>query len=109
MNAVAKMSRRGTILWFSPEMIKGLEYDSRTDIWSLGVVVIQLIVGYHPWKGDAVWDVANRIANMDMPIPAAVSDSLRGFLTSIFKIQNERVRAAEILSNDFWISHNRVL
>ncbi|KAF9029219.1 kinase-like protein, partial [Hymenopellis radicata] len=34
----------------SPEMIQDQDYNSRTDIWSLGNVILELIVGGHPWK-----------------------------------------------------------
>jgi serine/threonine-protein kinase len=42
----------GTALYMSPEQIRGdISIDARSDIWSLGVILYELIVGSAPWMG----------------------------------------------------------
>lgn len=55
----------GTAQYMSPEQARGLEVDARTDIWSLGCVLYEMISGKQPFCGPTTMDVMTGILNRD--------------------------------------------
>ena len=60
----------GTLLYMSPEQARGLDVDSRTDIWSLGVVLYEMVAGRPPFEGSTNSDVLAAVLNRE-PSPLA--------------------------------------
>ncbi|NNE98340.1 MAG: protein kinase, partial [Pyrinomonadaceae bacterium] len=58
----------GTGPYMSPEQAKGKEIDERTDIWSLGVVLYEMLSGEKPFKGESPTDTIAEIIH-EPPIP----------------------------------------
>ena len=52
----------GTPLYVSPEILKGDEYDEKTDIWGLGILTYRLIYGKVPFQINKIEDM-NKIVN----------------------------------------------
>ena len=66
----------GTAGYMSPEQIQGLEVDHRTDIFSLGVILYEMLTGQSPFKGVHETAIAYEIVNVDPPPMATVKPDL---------------------------------
>lgn len=58
----------GTARYMSPEQARGYEVDARTDIWSLGVVIYEMVAGRAPFDGATRSDVIAAVLKME-PAP----------------------------------------
>ena len=66
----------GTAGYMSPEQIQGQDADHRSDIFSLGVLLYEMLAGQLPFKGVHQTALAYEIVNVDPPPPSAVKPGI---------------------------------
>jgi serine/threonine protein kinase len=66
----------GTPSYMSPEQIQGRELDGRSDLFSLGVVLYELLTGMRPFEGDSISTIIYRVLYEDPRPPAAHNPAL---------------------------------
>ncbi len=95
----------GTVLYMSPEQARGLEVDARTDIWSTGVVLYEMLTGQWPFEGETASDVIASILKTEPPrltgLAPEIPDELERIVTkSLRKQRDERYQTASDLVLD---------
>ena len=80
----------GTMYYMSPEQARGAPVDGRTDIWSLGVLLYQLVTGRLPFTGEYDAAVLFRIVSEDPPAPSDVAPDVPEELDGIIRRMIEK-------------------
>nr|XP_045747440.1 serine/threonine-protein kinase PAK 4 isoform X2 [Mirounga angustirostris] len=95
----------GTPYWMAPELISRLPYGPEVDIWSLGVMVIEMVDGEPPYFNEPPLKAMKMIRDNLPPRLKnlhKVSPSLKGFLDRLLvRDPTQRATAAELLKHPF--------
>ncbi len=85
----------GTPSYMSPEQLAGKKVNGRSDLFSLGVMMFQLITGRLPFQGDSMATLMYKIANEAHPEPASIRENLPRCITVIINralVKNQEKR-----------------
>ena len=100
-----KESVMGSIHYFSPEQARGAYVDERSDIYSLGIVLYEMLTGQVPFDGETAVDVALKHMNEPMVPPSRLNPNIPQDLEDIVmkataKLQTARYATADDMITD---------
>jgi serine/threonine-protein kinase len=89
----------GTAQYFSPEQAKGETVDFRTDLYSTGVLLYEMLTGKPPFTGETAVSVAYQHVSETAPAPSSINPSISAAIDSVVmkalaKERNQRFQSA---------------
>jgi len=95
----------GTPYWMAPEVIQGAQYDTKADIWSTGVMCIEMIDGLPPYMDQAPLRALFLIVSKGLPPPrnvAFMSEDFKDFVNQCTTVDPDvRPNATQLLKHPF--------
>jgi serine/threonine protein kinase len=82
----------GSPLYMSPEILNKSNYNNKSDIWSFGVIIYELITGTFPFTGKSFDELTNNINNNEFNISDEIKNNISTELSDLlYKIFNKNI------------------
>ncbi|XP_012368683.1 aurora kinase C [Octodon degus] len=100
----------GTVDYVPPEMIHRNTYDEKVDLWCLGVLCYELLVGSPPFESTSHNETYRRILQVDVQFPRSMPEGARDLIARLLRFQpEERLPLSQILAHPWVKARSRRL
>ena len=96
----------GTQIYHSPEMLLKKGYDTRVDIWAIGILIFELMVGRPPFKSDGQHSMEDNIVHLRINWPSTMNLLAKNLVSKLLKLEpDQRLTLKEILEHQFILTY----
>ncbi|XP_057575673.1 aurora kinase C isoform X3 [Hippopotamus amphibius kiboko] len=98
----------GTLDYLPPEMIEGRTYNEKVDLWCIGVLCYELLVGNPPFESASHNETYRRILKVDVRFPPSIPLGAQDLISKLLRYQpSERLPLVQILEHPWVRAHSR--
>lgn len=94
--AALAQTRCGTPLYMAPEILESRDYDGKADVWSVGCIFYEMLVGTSPFKGTSEPDLLMNIKTKELNVPKDVILSKVSIEILIKLLERQPIRRAAL-------------
>lgn len=106
----APTSRRntlcGTLDYLPPEMVEGREHDEQVDVWSLGVLLFEFLVGSPPFEAEGHSATYRRISRVDLVFPKGVAEDAQDLISKLLQKDPRKRMSLKNIPRHPWVLRN---
>jgi aurora kinase A len=84
-------------------MVEGRSHDERVDLWTLGILCYEFLVGKPPFEEDKTETTYKRICSVDLRFPHFLSDGAKDMISKLLKYQPEERLSLKGILNHEWV------
>ncbi len=101
-NTFVLRSIKGTPLYMAPELVQELPYTHAVDLWSVGVILFELVTGKPPFYTTSIYALIKQIINDQPSYPSSISPAFKALLKGLLeKDPRRRLDWPELLHHPF--------
>ncbi|XP_029387848.1 aurora kinase C isoform X1 [Mus pahari] len=98
----------GTLDYLPPEMIEQKPYNETVDLWCIGVLCYELLVGKPPFESSTSSETYRRIRKVDFKFPSSVPAGAQDLISKLLRYHpSERLSLAQVLKHPWVREHSR--
>ncbi|XP_004439167.2 PREDICTED: aurora kinase C [Ceratotherium simum simum] len=98
----------GTLDYLPPEMIEGRTYNEKVDLWCIGVLCYELLVGNPPFESNSHNETYRRILKVDVRFPPSIPLGAKDLISKLLRYQPlERLPLDQIMEHPWVRAHSR--
>ena len=92
----------GTVEYMAPEIIESDNYDFSVDIWSLGILLYELLFGHSPFKDKTTKNTIVNIKLHELKFDKEISEDCKDLINKLLEVNKEkRINIKDILTHNF--------
>uniref|UniRef100_A0A1A7WE64 non-specific serine/threonine protein kinase n=1 Tax=Iconisemion striatum TaxID=60296 RepID=A0A1A7WE64_9TELE len=96
----------GTLDYLPPEMIEGHTHSEKVDLWCIGVLCYECLVGHPPFETASHTETYKRIMKVDLSFPSAVSDGAKDLISKLLRHNpKDRLPLKDVIDHP-WVRAN---
>lgn len=84
-NGALRKTFCGTYEYMAPEIFESSAYDSSVDVWSLGILLFELLHGFSPFRGKGVFEIYRNIVSGKIPFKEGLDPLAKQLISSILQ------------------------